>query len=58
MSKDQFIHMRSSGLTRKQLDDLRAAEPDQPPMSEMVRRLISRAHKQLQRKASRKQSKR
>ena len=54
MAKDKFLHMRVDDETRAMLEALCAAETDNPRMSEMVRLLISRAHRNLSRKASRK----
>jgi len=42
--QDTFLHMRIAEEVKLMLDDLRKGEPDLPSRSEMVRRLIERAH--------------
>jgi hypothetical protein len=44
MTQDTFLHMRIAEEVKLMLDDLRKGEPDLPSRSEMVRRLIERAH--------------
>jgi hypothetical protein len=41
---DTILHMRVAEEIRAKLDDLRRLEPDLPSRSEMVRRLIEKAH--------------
>ena len=41
------LHMRANSRTMSMLDDLRKAEDDLPSRSEMIRRLVERAHKAL-----------
>lgn len=53
MPKDEFIHMRASLDTKRKLHDLRRADPDLAPASEIMRRLIDKAHEKLIRKATR-----
>ena len=44
MEQDSILHMRVSNSDKRLLDDLRKIEPDLPSKSEMVRRLMHRAH--------------
>ena len=39
--------MRSNDEFEAMMDDLRRNEPDLPPASDMVRRLVTRAHEKL-----------
>lgn len=45
MTQDAILHMRIAHEFRAMLDGLRKGEADLPSRSEMVRRLIERAHK-------------
>ena len=50
MTQDTILNMRVAEEIRAKLDDLRRAEPDLPSRSEMVRRLIEKAHERAERR--------